>query len=49
MHFHIDVISLLFFEKRKKTILDVLESKQIERNGYYLSLFKFKKKCRVCE
>lgn len=43
MHFHIDVISLLFFEKRKKNILDVLESKQIERNGYYPSLFKFKK------
>lgn len=49
MHFHIDVISLLFFEKRKKNILDVLESKQIERNGYYPSLFKLKKKCRVCE
>lgn len=38
MHFHIDVISLLFFEKRKKNILDVLESKQIERNGYYTSV-----------
>lgn len=48
MHFHIDVISLLFFEKRKKNILDVLESKKL-REMVIIHLFKFKKKCRVYE